>query len=260
MVETKEVLVTYEGPLQIITFNRPEKKNALTIKAYSIIRNALKAAADNEQIKITLFTGTGDYFSSGNDFSSGAPVADEDMEMMVRGAVSHVREFIRTLIDYPKILIALVNGPAIGVAVTILGLFDIVYAFNTATFLTPFTSIGISAEGCSTYTFPRMLGKSLAAKMLYFNYKMSVIEAKACGFVAEILTESDVPQFMNELKTLAQLPMKSLIYTKKMIRSHDVKSLHYANTVEVENLVELFQSEEFFAAMLEKTRKVKSKL
>nr|BAN20935.1 crotonobetainyl-CoA-hydratase, putative [Riptortus pedestris] len=259
MSET-EVIVLYEGPLQIIKFNRPAKKNALSLKAYSIIRNALKSAADNDQIKITLVTGVGDYFSSGNDFSSGAPVVDEDTEMVVRSAIGHVREFIRALIDYPKILIALVNGPAIGIAVTMLGLFDLVYALKTATFQTPFTSIGISAEGCSTYTFPRSLGKSLAAKMLYFNYKMDSNEAKACGFVADIITEANVPEFINGLKRLAQLPLKSLIYTKQMVRSHDVKSLHYANTVEMENLVELFQSEEFLTALLNNATKKKNKL
>ncbi|CAH1399489.1 unnamed protein product [Nezara viridula] len=249
VVDKSEIIVQYSGPVQIIKFNRPHKKNALNSEAYYILRKALQDAAENDDIKITFVTGVGDYFSSGNDFSQ-SPKVDEDIDITIRNRISSVREFLRCLIDHPKILIALVNGPAIGIAVTMLPLFDLVYALETATFKTPFSSLGITAEGCSTYTFSRCLGKSLAAKMLYFNYTMSAKEAKDCGFVADIITNKDLPQFMDEIQTFGELPLKALVYTKEMSRSHDLKSLHYANSIEAEKLVERFQSEDFMNAML----------
>lgn len=262
VAEKSEIIVQYNGPVQIIKFNRPKKKNALNSEAYCILRKALQAAAENDGIKISFVTGVGDYFSSGNDFSQ-SPNADEDIDVTIRNKISSVREFLRCLIDHPKILIALVNGPAIGIAVTMLPLFDLVFALESATFNTPFSSLGITAEGCSTYTFSRCLGKSLAAKMLYFNYTMSAQEAKDCGFVADIIANEHLPLFMDKLNTFGELPLKALVYTKQMARSHDLKSLHYANSIEAEKLVERFQSEDFMNAMMKlRERKInrKSKL
>ena len=66
-----------------------------------------------------------------------------------------LRNFVASFIEYPKILVAAVNGPAVGIAATILGICDAVYMSEDATLLTPFASTAQAPEGCSSYTFPR---------------------------------------------------------------------------------------------------------
>ena len=72
--------------------------------------------------------------------------------------VFFLRKYVDAYINFPKPLIAAVNGPAIGVSVTVLGLCDLVYATDKASFHTPFMTLGQSPEGCSSLTFPRLMG------------------------------------------------------------------------------------------------------
>jgi enoyl-CoA hydratase/carnithine racemase len=80
---------------------------------------------------------------------------------------------VDALIDFPKPLLALVNGPAIGIGTTMLGLCDYVVASDSATFNTPFTFIGLTPEGCSSHLLPKIIGTSNATAMLLFNRKFS---------------------------------------------------------------------------------------
>lgn len=62
--------------------------------------------------------------------------------------------FVDAFIEFPKPLVAMVNGPAIGIGASHLGLCDLVYCHESATFVTPFTQLGQSPEACSSVTFP----------------------------------------------------------------------------------------------------------
>ncbi|OAD60525.1 Enoyl-CoA delta isomerase 2, mitochondrial [Eufriesea mexicana] len=178
------ILCSKKNGILEIVLNRPKKRNAITISMYNNLLQILHESIQDNTIHIVVLTGMGSFFSSGNDFSFLLTSQDEHV-LDVKSMINVFKEFIDALITYPKLLVAIVNGPAIGIAVTMLPLFDMIYASNTAYFQTPFTNLGLVAEGCSTYTFPRIFGKSKASEMLYLGYKMSAIEAKQYGLISE---------------------------------------------------------------------------
>lgn len=170
--------------------------------------------------------------------------------------ISMVQAFIR----FPKLLIAIVNGPAIGIAATVIALCDIIYAAENAYFLTPFTNLGLCAEGCSSLTFPRILGTSKANEMLMLNHKMSAQEAFAFGFVACVYKNER--EIWAKLNQISHLPIGSIKANKRLIRKFTIDELEQANLNENDELNERFSSEEAFQALLrfQEARRNKSKL
>ncbi|XP_035751801.1 enoyl-CoA delta isomerase 2 isoform X2 [Egretta garzetta] len=151
------ILVTTKNNITKIMFNRPDRKNAINHKMYREIIKALEEAGKDD-CTIAVITGNGDYYSSGNDLNNFTNIQPGEMEKMAKDGALLLKEFVGHFIDFPKPLIAVVNGPAIGICVTVLGLCDIVYASDRATFHSPFSQLGQSPEGCSSYLFPKIMG------------------------------------------------------------------------------------------------------
>ncbi|KAL1006778.1 hypothetical protein UPYG_G00076980 [Umbra pygmaea] len=225
------LLVSTEDNITTIRLNRPEKKNAITVEMYNELITALEQAGKDESV-ITVITGSGDFYCSGNDLTNFTKIPE-------------------AFIDFPKPLIAVVNGPAVGVSVTLLGLFDIVYATERATFHTPFSQLGQSPEGCSSYTFPKMMGLAKANEMLLFNKKLTATQACAQGLVTEVFPDSSFQsEVATRIKAYAKLPRNSLALSKQLICGMAKERLYAANDQEVERLVDRWQSDECMQAIM----------
>lgn len=120
-----------------------------------------------------------------------------------------------------------------------------------ATFHTPFSQLGQSAEGCSSYTFPRMMGTAKASEMLLFNKKLTAAQACDLGLVTEVFPDSSFQsEVWTRLKAYAKLPRNSLALSKQLIRSVEKERLYAVNDAEVELLIERWTSDECFNAIM----------
>ncbi|KAJ8375097.1 hypothetical protein SKAU_G00056770 [Synaphobranchus kaupii] len=244
------LLVTTEDNITTIRLNRPTKKNAITVEMYNEIIKALELAGNDDSV-ITVLTGSGDFYCSGNDLNNFTKIPEGGIEKLARDSGELLRGFVKAFIDFPKPLIGVINGPAVGVSVTLLGLFEVVYATERATFHTPFSQLGQSPEGCSSYTFPKMMGAAKASEMLLFNKKLTATEACQRGLVTEVFPDSSFQtEVWTRLKAYAQLPRNSLALSKQLMRGVDKERLHAVNNQEVEQLVERWLSDECMNAIM----------
>ncbi|KAM8823531.1 enoyl-CoA delta isomerase 2 [Spinachia spinachia] len=244
------LLVTTKDDITTIKLNRPAKKNAITTEMYNDIIKALNQAAKDDSI-LTVFTGAGDFYCSGNDLSNFTSIPEGGVQEQARRGGELLRKYVQAYIDFPKPLVAVVNGPAVGISVTVLGLFDLVYSTDRASFHTPFSQLGQSAEGCSSYTFPKIMGPAKASEMLLFNKKLSAVQACELGLVTEVFPDSSFQsEVWTRLKAYAKLPPNSLSLSKQLIRSTEKTRLHQVNDAEVERLMERWTSDECFNAVM----------
>ncbi|XP_020030578.2 enoyl-CoA delta isomerase 2 isoform X1 [Castor canadensis] len=248
---SESVVITSEDGITKIMLNRPAQKNAITIQMYQEILSALEATSKDDNSVITVLTGNGDYYSSGNDLTNFTNLPPGGIEEVAKTGSILLRDFVDCFIDFPKPLIAVVNGPAVGIAVTLLGLFDAVYASDRATFHTPFTQLGQTAEGCSSYTFPKIMGPAKAIEMLIFGKKLTAHEACAQGLVTEVFPDSTFQkEVWARLKAYAKLPPNAMRISKELIRHNEKEKLHAVNAEESTALQGRWLSEECMNAII----------
>ncbi len=202
-----------DGAVLRVGFDRPERRNAITVAMYAALADALTGAAGDPGIKVVLLHGRPEVFSAGNDV--GDFLADPPS-----GKDSPTYRFLTTLGTFPKPLIAAVTGAAIGIGTTMLMHCELVCAAEDATFSLPFVKLGICPEAGSTVLLPALAGYARAAELLLFGEPFDARKAEAVGLVNHVLPAAEVLDFAAaRARALARLPLSSLLETKRLMRA-----------------------------------------
>ncbi|XP_072396299.1 enoyl-CoA delta isomerase 2-like [Diabrotica undecimpunctata] len=237
------LLESFRDGVKTITLNRPKKKNALNREMYLRIAEIFNEDAKNDEIVVTILTGVGDYFTSGNDLSSASITLDPDE------AIKPVEDMVQAFINYPKLIICVVNGIAIGIGATIITLCDIVYASDKAAFDTPFLKLGLCVEGTSSLNFPLILGRSLASEVLFLNRRLTAQEALHYGLVSRIIPHNDINRYINDLHKYGKLAVGTVKRNKAAIMANFRQQFTECNKRELGVLKECVTSEDFANSM-----------
>lgn len=205
---TKKIV---QGVLEI-HFNRPDKKNAITESMYQELAEAFIDARIDDEVKVVLIAGHKSCFTAGNDLADFMknPPQDDD---------AAVFRFLMTVADFPKPVVAAVNGPAIGIGTTLLLHCDLVFCGENAKFQMPFVNLGLVPEFGSSYLLPLRVGHAKAAEWLLTGKMFDAREAKLAGLINEVYSdETFFSAAFQHAQTLAKLPSESVRISKKLMK------------------------------------------
>jgi enoyl-CoA hydratase/carnithine racemase len=177
-----------DGGILTLTLCRPEKLNAFTREMLSEMLDAFDRADADDEIRAIIVTGEGRAFCAGADLSSGGNTFNADGRADRESGLHPDGGGVLTLriFDLKKPIIAAINGPAVGVGVTMTLPMDIRLAADVAKFGFVFARRGIVPEACSSYFLPRVVGINQALEWCYSGRVFPAKEAFEQGLVRSL--------------------------------------------------------------------------
>ncbi|XP_040600167.1 chromodomain Y-like protein [Mesocricetus auratus] len=239
----KDIVVRkQDGFTHIFLSTKSSPNNSLNLEVMTEIQNALNKAAEDDS-KLVLLGAIGSVFCFGLDFSYFIQHLRGNKKSESTRMSGSIKKFVNTFIQFKKPIIAAVNGPALGLGASILPLCDVVWANEKAWFQTPYTTFGQSPDGCSSFTFPKMMGQASANEMLLSGRKLTAQEACEKGLVSQVFWPQTFSQeVMIRVKEMASCDAVVLQESKALLRFNTKTELEQANERECRGLKDIWGS------------------
>lgn len=251
MATYENVLVEDRGAVRILTLNRAAKKNAFNIALATDLTHALNEANGESGVRVVVLTAAGDTFSAGVDLKMFS-------EMSGGGDVSMVTTIEQQLLKMQKPILAAVNGRAVGMGVTLLPFFDMVYAADDASFTTPFVKLGIVLEYGSSYLLPRLIGRQRTNELILRATPIDARTAEAWGLVTRVFPKAALlDEVMKVANDVAGNGPNSVRKCRELIAAGQNSTLQESIDREWNVLMGCYSSEEFATSIMKFAAKPK---
>lgn len=202
------------GAVQVIRFNRADKKNAFTQDMYATMVEALRSGDEDESVRAHVFLGTAECFTAGNDLQ-------DFLSYAIGGRMSegHVGRFLKQLAVMKKPVIAGVDGLAIGIGTTMHFHCDLTFATPRSQFRTPFVDLGLVPEAGSSLLGPAVMGQQRAFAMLASGAAFSAEDARDAGLIYRVVSVEDLEsETMAAAAAIASKPPQALQIARDLLR------------------------------------------
>lgn len=202
-----------------ITFNRPDKLNALTFEVYADLRDLLAELPERDDVRVLVITGEGRGFCSGGD-------VHDIIGELLKSDTDTLLEFTRmtgavvqNMRECPVPIIAAVNGVAAGAGSVIALAADFRVVASSASFAFLFTKVGLAgADMGSAYLLPRMIGLSRATELLMLGETIDAATIDSLGLAYRVVEDGELAAVTNELaRALADGPALAYANTKMLL-------------------------------------------
>ena len=232
------------GKLWQLTINRPQAKNALSVAMYADMAGIITAFEADEAAAVLMLSGAAGQFTSGNDLADFASIGTEGL----LNEQSPLWRFMAGLRDCSKPVIAVVEGVAVGIGTTLLLHVDAVFAARDAQFAMPFSRLGLCPEYASSLLLTQVAGAMRANDWLMTGRTFSAEEALA-GNLLTAVGDAPYAAAKAHAQSLLQVPLASLITTKRLVKAPLAAYVHQVMLDEAEAFKAALQSDAFKQAV-----------
>jgi 2-(1,2-epoxy-1,2-dihydrophenyl)acetyl-CoA isomerase len=197
---TDHLLAHVDGNVGVITFNRPERRNALSSEVYGGFGLALPAMELDPEVRVVMLTGAGGAFCAGGDVKgmneshrTGVPRAGRATSH--EDSVAQLRRFQRSvslaLHQFPKPVVAALPGAAAGAGLSIALAADIRLAAERAVLVTAFAGVGASGDFGGSWFLTQLVGTAKAKELYFTSPRLTAAEAHDLGMVNQVLPDDE---------------------------------------------------------------------
>jgi 2-(1,2-epoxy-1,2-dihydrophenyl)acetyl-CoA isomerase len=233
-----ELIESIENGVATLTFNRPERMNALSTPIMDGLLHGLPRLADDPTVRVVVLTGAGRAFCAGGDVKSMAEgreersVAEDTARLRARMEVS------RILHELPKPTIAMINGPAAGAGLALALACDLRIAGASARLVTAFVRVGFSGDFGGSFFLTRLAGTAKARELYFTGRPVDAEEALSLGLVNRVVPDDRLREATMELvRSLAQGPQIALGLMKRNLNRAESGGLAELLDLEAANQV-----------------------
>ncbi|MFM1987657.1 MAG: enoyl-CoA hydratase/isomerase [Pseudomonadota bacterium] len=227
-----ELLYRVESRVATVTLNRPERLNAWTATMEAELRDAVRAACEDDGVRAIVLTGAGKGFCAGADMArltsaaSGASPAAPAGDARATSATGDFEQRHSWLLGIDKPIVAAINGAVAGVGLCLTLYCDLRFMAEGARLSTSFARRGLIAEHGSAWMLPRLIGSMNAADLLLSARTIDAAEAERMGLVRRLPAEGFAQAVHARAAELANLSSpRSMRIIKQQLRAQYTESL-----------------------------------
>lgn len=222
-----ELLETLDNGLLTLTFNRPDRRNGMTVSLSNKFLSAVRRAAEDPAVRCLVLTGAGDTFSAGGDMAKLQEMSSTLQTAEARAELSKMlreeMKVVELLHEMPKPTLAIINGAAAGAGLMFALACDMRFCLDTAKLTTAFAKIAACGDSGISYFLPRIVGPAKAYELMVNCDVLTGEEAHALGLVTKIAGADEFEKASHAYaQHLASLPTVAIGYMKKhLVASHN---------------------------------------
>lgn len=228
-----EIDVTADGPLRIITLNRPDDLNAVNDNLHVGLARLWDALNEDADARAAVITGAGRAFSAGGDFTYLDELRKD--EVLRQKTIKHGRDIVIGMVRCRMPVVAAVNGPAVGLGCSLAALSDVVYIAENAFFADPHVSIGLVAADGGPLVWGSQISLLQAKEFALTGARIKAQRAVELGLANHVVADP-LAEAIVCAKKLTELPQQAVEATKRLMNLQLEKSvmasLDYANLAE----------------------------